>query len=348
LHNSLGFVQSASYFIPQSQKACSLTRDKPMYIAKDHQTKPLFENLFPFGGKLDDNNRWLIIADLIPWTELENKYSQLFSYTGRPACDAHLVIGLLLLKHLTGTSDRDIVQTARENPYMQAFCGIDNFNTGKQIHSSTLTNVRKRLGRKLFKELEDLTYKHLIQKKIIKAKGLLVDATVFPENIRYPTDAGLLNEARQWLVKKITSIGGKIGRKHRTYCRKARQEYLLFNKRKRKTNKDVRHIVKSMLQYVRRNVRQLEETLTLAVEKGIVIHKQVTDRLTVIKTLLQQQWRMHREKVNRIDDRIEGAIGHVKNHYGLERIKYSIESGDELWVRLGLLAANLKTAASKA
>ena len=45
--------------------------------------------------------------------------------------------------------------------------------------------------------------------------------------------------------------------------------------------------------------------------------------------------------------RIEGAIGHVKTHFGLARIKYSIEGGDELWVRLGLLAANLKTAASK-
>jgi len=94
-----------------------------------------------------------------------------------------------------------------------------------------------------------------------------------------------LNEARQWLVKKTTSISGKIGRKHRTYCRKARQEYLLFNKRKRK-----------------------------------------------------------RREYNRI----EGAIGNIKNHYGLDRIRYSIESGDELWVRLGLLAANLKTAASKA
>ncbi len=52
----------------------------------------------------------------------------------RPTCDARLVIWLLLLKHLTGTGDRDIVQIA----------------------------------------CEDLTYKHMIQKKII--------ITNFPKN----------------------------------------------------------------------------------------------------------------------------------------------------------------------
>ena len=435
-----------------------------MYKPKDRQTQPLFEELFPFGGKLDEKNRWLRIAGLIPWNKLESSYSQYFSHTGRPAHDARLVIGLLLLKHLTGNSDRGIVQLVCENPYMQAFCGLDNFNSGKLIDPSTLTYVRKRLGSKRFKKLEELTYKSLIDHNIIKAKGLLVDATVFPEHIHYPTDTGLLNEARQWLVSKIKSIGGKVDRKYRTYCRKARQEYLTFNKKKRRTRKDIRRMVKSMLQYTSRNVRQFEEVLSLAVDQGMVIHKQVTERLGVIKKLLHQQWRMYREKVNRIDDRIvslhkpqvrpikrgkagkdvefgskaslshvgrftfidrlssdnfnesgdvemqlanyeerfdtkppyvvgdriygtsdnrnvlqdkkirnafeplgrkpkqesssdrwrkrkrrdrnriEGAIGNSKNHYGLDRIKYHIEGGDELWVRLGLMAANLKTA----
>jgi len=165
-----------------------------VYIAKDRKTQPLFEELFPFGGKLDEKNRWLKIAELIPWDQLENSYSQQFSHTGRPAHDARLVIGLLLLKHMTRTSDREIVQSVCENPYMQAFCGLDDFTAGKMIDPSTLTNVRKRLGDKRFKELEELTYKHLIERKIIKAKGMLVDATVFPEHIHYPTDAGIKDQ----------------------------------------------------------------------------------------------------------------------------------------------------------
>ena len=59
-----------------------------------------------------------------------------------------------------------------------------------------------------------------------------------------------------------------------------------------------------MLQFVRRNVRQFDEILTLAAEQGVVVAQKVTERLTVVKELLAQQWHMHRENVKRIEDRI--------------------------------------------
>ena len=94
-----------------------------MYRRKDRKTLPLFPELFPFGGKLNESNRWLRIAELIPWEELESEYAKRFSDVGRPGTDAQLVIGLLLLKHMTGLSDEGIVEEVLENPYMQAFCG---------------------------------------------------------------------------------------------------------------------------------------------------------------------------------------------------------------------------------
>jgi len=44
--------------------------------------------------------------------------------------------------------------------------------------------MRERLGLDFFSELERKTYKVLIDRRIIKAKGMLVDATVFPEEIK--------------------------------------------------------------------------------------------------------------------------------------------------------------------
>jgi len=146
-----------------------------MYRRKDRKTIPLFPELFPFGGKLDENNRWLRIAELIPWEELEEEYAKHFSDIGRPATDAQLVIGLLLLKHMTGLSDEGIVQDVLENPYMQAFCGYEKFVTEEILDPSTLTKMRERLGLEFFKELEAKTYKLLIERRIIKAKGMLVD-----------------------------------------------------------------------------------------------------------------------------------------------------------------------------
>ena len=47
-----------------------------MYSGKDGRVVPLFEELFPFGGQLEEDNRWLRIADLIPWRELEREYNR--------------------------------------------------------------------------------------------------------------------------------------------------------------------------------------------------------------------------------------------------------------------------------
>lgn len=191
-----------------------------MYKGKDKRTLPLFKELFPFGGKLDENNRWLRIAGLIPWEKIEEGYRKHFAAIGRPALDLRLVIGILLLKHMTGLSDEEMVLQLRENPYMQAFCGFDHFQTAEILDSSPAgagSKLSQRLGAEYFAELEKLTYDVLVEKKIIKAKGLLVDATVFPEKIEYPTDVGLLNVAREWLVKRIKDIGGQVGLKSRTY-----------------------------------------------------------------------------------------------------------------------------------
>ena len=47
-------------------------------------------------------------------------------------------------------------------------------------------------------------------------------------------------------------------------------------------------------------------------------------------------------------NRIEGAFGNGKEHYGLDRVRYAGESGTEMWVRASLLAMNLKTALRRA
>ena len=181
-----------------------------------------------------------------------------FAADGRPSLDGRLVLGVLFLKHLTGLSDEEIIQMVQENPYMQAFCGLDSFRTEPLMDSSSLCKIRKRLGKEYFAELENETYRILIERKIIKGKGMLLDATVFPEYVRYPTDAGLLNEAREWTVEQVKELGETLGKKVRTYCRTARKEYLNFSKKKTKSRKLIRNTCKSLLQYLRRNVKQMK------------------------------------------------------------------------------------------
>ena len=138
-----------------------------MYRGQDRETLLLSSEFLPFDGKLDSENRWLKTRNLIPWKKLESKYASYFSDRGRPAKGCHLVVGLLLLKHMTGFSDEAIVETFNENPYMQAFCGLKRFSTEHLLDPSTLSKNRKRLGEKYFAELEKETCQVLIERKII-------------------------------------------------------------------------------------------------------------------------------------------------------------------------------------
>jgi IS5 family transposase len=67
---------------------------------------PLFKELFPFGGQLEEDNRWLRIADLIPWRELEREYNTHFSHLGRPETDGRLFLGLIPRKERFLTRER--------------------------------------------------------------------------------------------------------------------------------------------------------------------------------------------------------------------------------------------------
>jgi hypothetical protein len=75
---------------------------------------------FPSEGKLSPDNRWVIMANLIPWSEFEAEYASLFSEEmGAPAQTFRIALGALIIKEKLGTSDRETVEQIKENPYLQ-------------------------------------------------------------------------------------------------------------------------------------------------------------------------------------------------------------------------------------
>ncbi|WP_445301854.1 transposase [Microcoleus sp. POL1_C1] len=69
-------------------------------------------------------NRWVKIAQLIPWSEFESEYAQNFpTEMGAPAKSFRMALGALIIKEKLGISDRPRVEQIRENPYLQYFIG---------------------------------------------------------------------------------------------------------------------------------------------------------------------------------------------------------------------------------
>jgi len=276
------------------------------YKSKDHQTGNLFSELLPFGGKLNPENRWIKLHDMIPWSDLETIYRKYFSSLGRPGKDSQLINGLLIVKHLLVMSDEAVVDFFLESPYVQYFCGYDQFVTGREIEASTLVRMRKRLGLEYFKKFEEEILGMLKERKIIKSKELMVDATVCPANIAYPTDTGVIESVRTWVVETIKRVrtAGKIKEKVRTYCRKAHACFLRFQKKRKKTRKEIRKAKKQLLQFTVRNIGQLKKLLRKrhGIPSGIV--EKIKSRLEVAIKIYEQQKEMLKGNLQTVEDRV--------------------------------------------
>jgi hypothetical protein len=264
----------------------------------------LFEQSLPFGGKLNPDNRWIQLAELVSWRQLEEIYAKTFSTTGRPGARARHVIGSLVIKHKLEVSDDEVGEQISENPYMQYFIGLAHFQNRVPYDPSTLTNVRKRLSQKQFDEFEQQLINTLVEKKLLRPKGMLTDATVAQSEIAFPTDCGLLNKARQFCVKHIKRLSKVVGRKVRTYCRVAQKSYVAFSKKRRKTHQEVRRMQKTLLGHVRRNIRQLEELTEEVKEHGLGLCRQVVETFETVKKVYAQQRQMYQSRRKSIAKRI--------------------------------------------
>ena len=115
---------------------------------------PLDEFQIAFGGRLSRENRWVKLADLIPWDEVEKRYAKQFSSSvGNPAYPVRVAFGALLIKEKLKITDEETVDQMRENPYLQYFIGKKAYSDKPPFASSTMVYFRLRLSADILNEI---------------------------------------------------------------------------------------------------------------------------------------------------------------------------------------------------
>jgi IS5 family transposase len=291
-----------------------------MYRKTEQQLK--FDNFYlPFGGKLRKDNRWVQLAQAIPWELLETKYARKFASNGMgaPAKPVRMALGALIIKEKCGYSDEELVEQIRENHYLQYFIGLPEYRDETPFDPSMMVYFRKRFDAKTLQEINEIICGVKPKEESNDSgqdktppdpsgknnKGILiVDATCAPADIRYPTDCSLLNEAREKLEAMIDDLYEPFKKqmvKPRTYRKKARKDFLNFTKSKRPKPNAIRRANGKQLQYVRRDLKTINKLLVK--NAGRLSDKQ-RNELEVIQKLYQQQKEMYDTKTHRVEDRI--------------------------------------------
>ncbi len=276
-----------------------------------YQTKIAeFSNLYQL--KLNENNRWIQLGSVLPWDMLVSLLSEKYNFSnGSKGVNPRVIIGALIVKHKLTLTDEETIEIIRENPYIQFFLGFTEFVSEPIFSPSLFVDIRKRLGKETFTKFNELLIKstHPHQDKSITHKGeLKIDATVADQQIRYPNDLSLLNEARlktETIIDQLFELSrDESSVKPRTYRRKANDIYLKEAKKKKKQKKDIRKALRFLLNCVKRNLGHIHIMLDKNEGSEFPLEYKYLRQLWIIQTLWDQQWDMFINHTNTCKHRI--------------------------------------------
>ena len=306
----------------------------PDYVSPNQLVLAGFES--PFDQKLNPTNRWVILAHLIPWDEICNLYLKFVpvGQTGRPPLNPRIVLGSLVIKHMCNLDDRETVDQISENIYMQYFLGYPSFTNETPFDASLFVEFRKRLGLENLNAINEkiIALKTKIETKQtevnqpeesannehsddsqlsdpteIEHKGRVIfDATACPQDIAYPTDLNLLNDAREKLEELIDIVYNPTlhSIKPRTYREVARKTYLHTAQKKKPGHKVIRKAIREQLNYVRRDIKSIHTLLDAYEGLPFPLKHLEQKYLFVVQTLYDQQRQMYDTKTHSVDHRI--------------------------------------------
>jgi IS5 family transposase len=151
------------------------------------------------------------LAQTIDWAHLEGGFGEVYSDgPGMPPLPTRLMAGLAILKHSFDLSDEELCARWVENPYFQYLCGEEFFCHELPFDRSSMTRWRQRMGEERIAALLQESLSVAVKTGAMKpqdVRRVIVDTTVQPKNVMFPTDAKLLDRARERLVGLARKVG---------------------------------------------------------------------------------------------------------------------------------------------
>ena len=126
----------------------------------------------PLGFPMDMDNRWVKMADYIPWDDFEKEYLKMFpnKIDGNVAKPLRLALGCILIQEKYKYSNRELGKQLIENPYYQYFIGLPGYQKEAPIHPTTLRFFKERIGEDMMRDAWKYMKKAL-GNKLVKIKN---------------------------------------------------------------------------------------------------------------------------------------------------------------------------------
>ncbi|WP_276911528.1 IS5 family transposase [Hallella colorans] len=219
-----------------------------MKYYSQYRSHDLFELQESLSG-LSKSNRWVKLADHLPWDRIEKEYNKRLrnSHNGAGNKPARMVVEALIVKHVEKLSDEKTIQAIQENPYMQYLLGLEKFTEKPVFVPELFVLVRKRLDHDFFNMLTLMLAEtdgskpkkeHTDEDGNDHGGTMKIDATCCDAEVRYPTDSNLLEDGSRLIDRLLDKFCARHKvKKPQTHRTEARQAFIGLIKKKRKGKK---------------------------------------------------------------------------------------------------------------
>jgi len=220
-----------------------------------------------FRSRLDQiinmNHELVRLADAIDWSFLEARFGEVYSDgPGMPPLPTRLMAGLAILKHSFDLSDEEACARWVENPYFQYLCGEEFFQHALPFDRSSMTRWRQRMGEGRIEALLQESLSVAVRTGAMKpqdTRRVIVDTTVQPKNVMFPTDAKLLNRARERLVALAQKTGVDL---RQSYVRVGKRALIKHQRYAHaKQFKRANRALRSLRTYLGRTIRDISRKI---------------------------------------------------------------------------------------
>jgi len=169
------------------------------------------------------------LAATIDWRFLEERFGAVYTdKPGQPPLPTRLMAGLSILKHTHNLSDEELCARWIENPYFQLFCCEEFFRHKLPFDRSSLTRWRQRMGEEKLVALIQESLSAATRTGAAKPSDftkVIVDTTVQPKAVAFPTDAKLMHRGRERLVGLAKRHGVRLRQSYARVGKRALMAY---------------------------------------------------------------------------------------------------------------------------
>ena len=210
---------------------------------------------------IDLNHPLAKLARLIDWNFLEHSFGAVYAdVPGRPPLPTRLMAGVAILKHMHDLSDEGLCARWIENPYHQYFCGEEFFQHELVFDRSSMTRWRQRMGEEKLVALVQESLSAATRAGAAKPADfaqIIVDTTVQPKAITFPTEAKLKHRARELLVRLADKHGVRLRQSYKRIGKSAliKHQRYAHAKQFKRANKALRKL-KTYLGRVIRDIQR--------------------------------------------------------------------------------------------